>query len=114
MWWNRLLVGCAVSAVMVDAVDLHPEPTGIGCPPAHNGQPLERVGLFDGPPSEHVELMPRPGRFVIKEGDEPSSRTLPHFTLGCTYRGSNDVVTVILPREVRVCEFKGYPRVDCH
>jgi hypothetical protein len=114
MWWSSLLIACVMGATPITAVGLHAEPTGIGCPPTHNGKPLEDVGLFDGPPSEHVELMPQPGRFVINEGDEPSSRTLPNFTLGCTYRGSKEMVTVVLPRHIRVCVFRNYPRVDCH
>jgi hypothetical protein len=85
----------------------------IGCPPTHDGRPLADVGLFDGPPSERVELEPERGRWVIDKRDEPSSPTLPYFTLGCTYRGSHEVVTVVLPRSVRVCEITKGPNARC-
>ena len=105
----RLAVTALLGWVVIPAAKAE-----IGCPPTHNGKPLKSVGLFDGPPSDRVELMPRPGRFVINEEDKPSSRALPNFTLGCTYRGSKDVVTVVLPRNTRVCDFKNGPQVRCH
>ncbi len=77
----------------------------------HDGKSLVDVSLFDGPPSEHVELIPRDGGWDL---DEPGSRVLANFTLGCTYRGSKTMVTVVLPRNVRICEFKTYPQVLCH
>ncbi len=90
---------------------MHAQTSTVGCPPSYDGKPLKSVGLFDGPPSEHVELIPRDGGWDL---DKPGSRILPNFTLGCTYLGSKEVVTVVLPRHIRVCEFKGYPRVACH
>jgi hypothetical protein len=30
----------------------------VGCPKTHAGAPLVTVTLFDGPPSEHADLMP--------------------------------------------------------
>ncbi len=104
------MVSLAVAA-WTNVAGVHAEPNGIGCPPVHDGKPLVDVGLFDGPPAERVELVPRDGGWDL---DKPGSRVLPNFTLGCTYRGSKEIVTVVLPRSVRVCEFKGYPRIRCH
>jgi hypothetical protein len=113
-WLNRALTAGIAAMALIAGTSTYAAAAEIGCPLVHDGQPLESVGLFDGPPSDRVELMPQPGRFVINEGDEPSSRVLPYFTLGCTYRGSKDVITVVLPRHLRVCEFPHYPQVRCH
>lgn len=111
MWSNRLLMVVLAVAAWANAADLHAEPYGIGCPPVQDGRKLVDVGLFDGPPAERVELVPRDGGWDL---DKPGSRVLPNFTLECTYRGSQKIVTVVLPRSVRVCEFRSYPQVRCH
>lgn len=109
---RKLAMPLAV-ALLIGSVGPHAAKAETGCPPVHNGKPLKSVGLFDGPPSDKAELMPEDGRFVVPQRPKPLSEILPNFTLGCTYRGSDEVVTVVLPRSVRVCEFKNYPRVAC-
>jgi hypothetical protein len=110
---SRKFLAYFATMALVSGFELHPAKAELGCPPLHNGKPLRGVGLFDGSPSERMELMPRPGRFVINEGDKPSSRTLPNFTLGCRYHGTNEVITVVLPLHIRICEFTDGPQVAC-
>lgn len=110
---SKLFATLLAVAALIGGARVHAEKAELGCPASHNGKPLKSVGLFDGPPAERVELMPEPGRFVINHGDNPSSEALPNFTLGCTYHGSDELVTVVLPRHIRVCEFRHYPRVAC-
>ncbi len=87
---------------------------GIGCPSVHHDRVLEDVELFDGPPSNKIEVMPKDGRFVVPQTPKSLWHRYPHSTLGCTYRGSKEMITVVLPRDIRVCEFKHFPHVDCH
>ena len=82
----------------------------LDCPPDHDGKPLKSVELFEGDPANKIESIPEDGRFVVPE----PLPTDPNYTLGCTYRGSKDMVTVVLPRHIRVCEFPHYPHVHCH
>jgi len=72
----------------------------IGCPPDHNGRPLQSVRFFDGPPAERVELVPEPGRFVITEGDTPSSHSassgiIQQFDADDTARGLAAILATI-------------------
>jgi hypothetical protein len=102
-------------ALLFGGVEAHVASAQIGCPPTHDGRPLKDVELFDGPPSDRAELMPEVGRFVVPQRPKPLSETLPPFTLGCTYRGSKDMLTVVLPRYIRVCDFLlNSPQVRCH
>ena len=87
---------------------------GVECPATHNGKPLASVELFDGPPSNKIEVIPENGRFVVPYRPRSEWDRFPPSTLGCTYRGSKDMVVIVLPRHVRVCEFPHYPRVQCH
>lgn len=115
MWSNKVSLTGLAAAVFVTSLGSRASTVKIGCPATHDGKQLTYVGLFDGPPSERMELMPGDGRFVINEGDEPSSQSLPNFTLGCFYdKHRGDMLLVILPRYVRVCEFPHYPQVECH
>jgi hypothetical protein len=86
----------------------------IGCPPTHDGKPLYNVQLFEGSPENKMEIVPDPGRFVVPQKPRSLWARFPPFTLGCTYLGSKDMVTVVLPRYIRVCEFPHYPQVRCH
>ena len=86
----------------------------IGCPPTHDGKSLEHVELFVGPPTNRDEVRPEDGRFVVPQAPQALWDRYPPSTLGCTYRGSKDMVVVELPRSVRVCEFPHYPQVECH
>jgi hypothetical protein len=100
-----LLTSAAASAASAD----------LGCPPTHNGKSLEDVGLFDGDPLDRAELMPQPGRFVVPPGPPVPWAKIPNYTLGCFYdRSRKDMVTVILPRSIRVCDFADGPQVQCH
>ena len=80
----------------------------------HEGKPLKSVELFEGPPADKVEIMPQPGRFVVPQEPRELWDKYPPFTLGCTYVGSKDMVTVVLPREIKVCDFMRGVQVDCH
>jgi hypothetical protein len=114
MWSNRARAGCIIAAPLVTISAASVAADQIGCPPTHRGKPLKDVELFQGPPSDKIELMPRIGRFVVPQPPRELWTSLPSYTLGCTYRGSDDVVTVVLPREVRVCDFTSGRQVRCH
>jgi len=87
----------------------------LGCPPTHNGKPLKDVGLFEGDPVDRVELMPESGRFVVPPDPPAPWAKIPNYTLGCSYdRWRKEMVTVVLPHYVQVCEFPHYPQVRCH
>ena len=103
-------------ALLFGGVAAHVANAQIGCPPTHDGKPLKDVQLFDGPPSNKIETIPEDGRFVVPHRPRSSWQRFPPSTLGCTYRGSKDMVTVVLPRYVRVCDFLDAPspQVRCH
>jgi hypothetical protein len=58
--------------------------------------------------------MPQIGHFVVPQPPRVLWATLLNYTLGCTYRGSNDVIAVVLPRAVHICDFTNGPQVRCH
>jgi hypothetical protein len=101
-------------ALLCGGATAYAESTPIGCPLTHDGKPLKDVELFDGPPSNKIEVMPENGRFVVPQTPQSLWQKFPASTLGCTYRGSKDVVTVVLPRYIQVCDFTGGPQVRCH
>lgn len=97
------------------SINIHAARAQVSCPLAHNGKPLNDVGLFEGPPSDQAELMPEPGRFVVPQEPPVPWASLPNYTLGCFYdQARKDVVTVVLPRGVRVCDFEKGVQVVCH
>jgi hypothetical protein len=100
--------------LLFSGVAPHAESTQIGCPPMHDGQPLIGVQLFDGDPANKIETVPENGRFVVPRRPPSSWDHFPPSTLGCSYRGTKEMVTVVLPRYIRVCEFPHYPQVRCH
>ena len=108
---NTLIAGLSV-AIWTIGASACAGSTEIGCPPTHDGKPLVDVSVFYGPPAGLAELIPRNGGWDLP--GLARSPTLPDYTLGCTYRGSKDMVTVVLPRYIRVCEFPNYPQVRCH
>jgi hypothetical protein len=109
---NRTLATCFAFTLLFGSSEARATNDSIGCPPTHNGKSLKSVELFDGPPAERAELVLRDGGWDVP--DPPLSPVLPNYTLGCTYRDSKEMVVVVLPRSVRVCEFPNYPRVSCH
>jgi hypothetical protein len=106
-------IRCALAALL-GSMWINAAHAAIGCPPTHDGKPLENVDLFEGPPSDKAAQVPEPGRFIVPQRPRRWSGTFPTYTLGCTYRGSDAVVTVVLPRGVRVCNFTNGPQVRCH
>ncbi len=110
---RRLTTHLAV-AFLFGSVGAYAESAEIACPPTHDGKPLKDVELFDGPPENKIEVRPENGRFVVPQTPRSLWDRFPPSTLGCTYRGSNDMVTVVLPRHIRICEFPNYPQVRCH
>jgi hypothetical protein len=90
-------------AVLLVCIAVQATAAGIGCPPTHDGKPLKSVELFEGPPENKFELMPADGRFDVPQVPRSLWDRYPPFTLGCTYRGSNEMVAVELLRSVRVC-----------
>jgi hypothetical protein len=103
-----------VAAWLVAGLVAHPAHADIGCPPTHDGKPLKDVELFIGPPSDKVELMPERGRFVVPYSPASDWQKYPPATLGCTYIGTTDMVTVVLPREIQACDFTRGVQVNCH
>lgn len=102
------------AAMLFGGSQANAENAQIGCPPTHDGKPLKDVQLFDGPPENKIEVVPEPGRFVVPQTPRSLWDHFPASTLGCTYSGSKEMVTVVLPRHIRVCEFPNYPQVRCH
>jgi len=111
---GRSLTASFIIAWLVAAVTAHTANAEIGCPPTHDGEPLKDVELFDGPPSNKIEVRPQNGRFVVPQTPRSLWDHFPPSTLGCTYLGSKDMVTVVLPRDIRVCDFTNGPQVRCH
>ena len=85
----------------------------IGCPPAHKGRPLADLELFDGSPSNKIAVRPENGRFVVPQTPRSQWGRFPPSTLGCRYQGLENIVTVALPRHIRVCDFTNGPNVRC-
>ena len=83
---------------------------GRHCPPSEGTRKLVTVRLYDGPPAERVELVPRNGGWDL---DTPSSPSLPRFTLLCQFDGAGPALTVVLPLDTRACEFATWPHVVC-
>jgi hypothetical protein len=110
---SKNLVACLVLVWLVASIMANASQADIGCPPTHDGKTLKDVELFDGPPSNKIEVVPENGRFVVPQRPQSLWQRFPASTLGCTYRGSKEMVTVVLPRYIQVCEFPHYPQVEC-
>jgi hypothetical protein len=115
MWSNNIYKAVLLLGSLAGSAGVCAAAPPIGCPPMHDGKRLDDVGLFDGPPSDKAELMPEPGRFVVPQLPKASWATSRDFTLGCFYdRARHDLITVVLPRYIRVCDFADGPQVRCH
>jgi hypothetical protein len=115
LWWSNRLWVVLVSIALFDIARGSVARAGIGCPPTHNDRPLYDVGLFEGPPEDKVESMPEPGRFVVPQVPPEEWTNHQPFTLGCFYdRARKDMVSVVLPRSIRLCDFDGTVQVNCH
>jgi hypothetical protein len=101
-------------ALLFGSMATHPANAEIRCPTTRNGGPLKGVALFDGPPSAEAELLPEDGRFVVPQEPRSLGHRFPNSTLDCTYRGSKEVVAVVLPPRIRVCDSTNGPQVRCH
>jgi len=111
---SRKSATCLAIAWLAAGITAHAAEPDIGCPPTHDGKPLKAVELFDGSPSNKIEVIPEDGRFIVPQTPKELWGRFPASTLGCTYRNSKEMVTVVLPRYVRICEFPHYPQVECH
>lgn len=106
-------MAAAVSIVVFTIETAQVRSAEIGCPRSLNGKPLEKVGLFDGSPANHADLMPENGGYYYL--DDPQSRVSSYFALGCNYRNSKEKITVVLPPTVRTCRFlRRAPQLACH
>lgn len=80
------------------------------CPDNHAGARLTTVVLFDGPPSEHADLMPDKSRKLKNGGVESTWDVAYIFQAGrklyveCQYGSSTSHVTVE-PANVKICVF---------
>ena len=82
-------------------------PAGIGCPPAHDGKPLENIQLFDGDPAQLMDLAPEKAGWPL---DPPTT----YYLLRCLYAGTAAPVDIKLPPHVRYCRFApARPKVRC-
>jgi hypothetical protein len=88
---------------------------GRQCPPQRGTHRLEDVRVFSGPPAKRVELAPRPGGWDLIVGPGPVEPGRRRDTLLCSYTGSAEHVTVVLPYDTSVCEFNArtWPHVVC-
>jgi hypothetical protein len=84
-----------------------------GRPQVHQGKPLRHFDVLEGPLSREDYIMPENGRFVIPQRPGAMSKTLPPFISACFYQGITDAVTVVLPENIRVCEFHEGPHIEC-
>ncbi|OYY30945.1 MAG: hypothetical protein B7Y65_00220 [Azorhizobium sp. 35-67-15] len=80
----------------------------VECPASLDGHPLERVSVFDGPPSDMVDLRPdgRGSTDVwadLDKGERPA-------TLVCRYKSVSPPAVFVLPAGTRTCE--GVRRAD--
>ncbi|WP_348847853.1 STY0301 family protein [Xanthobacter sp. VNH20] len=80
----------------------------VECPRSLDGHPLERVSVFDGPPSDRVDLRPegRGRRDVWADLDKSDRRA----TLVCRYKSVSRAAAFVLPAGSRTCE--GARRAD--
>jgi hypothetical protein len=81
----------------------------IECPAYHNGKKLIGAELSEGPPSEEWVIMPVNGAWDIDY--IPKSGRM--FYLACEYGKTREVLPVILPREIKRCEYVAKARVIC-
>ena len=99
-------------AVLVAAVIIWPalgEVPTIRCPQTHQGQPLARAAVFDGPPAQLVELIPLRGGWRLNDG--PASPG--GYFLVCEYRGIAATVAIRLPTSICACELEPRSNVGC-
>ena len=112
MWSGKACLGhVAIGLLSASIATCAAKAEIIRCPLTHDGKPLKDVELFEGDPTEKAELMPSIGRFDIPARPPVPWANIPNYTLGCTYRGLKIMVTIVLPRRIRVCRFIGYPNV---
>ncbi|MFG1424790.1 STY0301 family protein [Roseixanthobacter glucoisosaccharinicivorans] len=80
----------------------------VECPASMDGHPLERVSVFDGPPSEMVDLRPDGrGRTDVWADLDKSDRPA---TLVCRYKNVSRTFEFVLAAGTRTCE--GVRRAD--
>jgi len=84
-----------------------------GCPPTYASKPLESFEVFDGPPKTGEPQAPEGNRWLFNPIPASLWSRYPPFYLGCKYRGVTDLVAVELPRNIRVCEIRKAPNVQC-
>ena len=84
-----------------------------GCPPIHNGKPLQSMEVFDGPPEEAQPQAPEGNRWIIHPIPASLWGKYPPFYLACRYHGVTGIVAVQLPRNTRVCETREGSNVQC-
>lgn len=110
MWSSKfLLITLSLTTFIAETPQVLGSETG--CPQRHEGRRLVKVSLFDGPPSNHADLVPEIGGYYHL--DNPKSRSFSYFALGCSYDGLDKIVSVILPHYIRKCEFTNGPQVLC-
>ena len=83
---------------------------GQQCPSREGDRALAEVGVFSGPPEDRAEQAPRPGGWDFGPPTSPTDRP---FTLLCRYAGPGLTLTIVLPLDIRVCEFTTWPHVVC-
>ncbi|OYX71983.1 MAG: hypothetical protein B7Y95_11815 [Rhizobiales bacterium 32-66-11] len=80
----------------------------VECPASLDGHPLERVSVFDGPPSDMVDLRPD-GRGSTDVWADLDKNERP-ATLVCRYKSVSRTAAFVLPAGTRTCE--GVRRAD--
>jgi hypothetical protein len=82
----------------------------VSCPQQLGNHPLDSVEIFDGLPSNLIDLHPTPGGWDLSGRPPPPDGV----HLVCSYRGTPTSKDIRLPDDVRGCWFDNHwPRVVC-
>ena len=86
---------------------------GSECPAVHDGKLLENSEVFDGPLDAGQALAPERNRWLINPIPQSLWSKYSAYYLICTYRGTDKVVSVELPRNTRLCRPTGTANIRC-
>lgn len=100
--------------LQISCLSSKPSKADTACLHEHNGKQLDNVELFEGNPRRKIELMPEDGRFVVPQIPRADWKNIPNYELLCSYAGTVSKLTVMIPKNIKVCRFSNYPKLHCN